>query len=80
MPFREAHAITGKAVQLAEKKDALLAELSLTELKKLSKKIEKDVYKYLDPMTSISAKTSVGGTAPSQVKKQIIRAKMDLKI
>ena len=80
LPFREAHAITGKAVQLAEKKDALLAELSLTELKKLSKKIEKDVYKYLDPMTSISAKTSVGGTAPSQVKKQIIRAKMDLKI
>ena len=62
------------------KKDALLAELSLTELKKLSKKIEKDVYKYLDPMTSISAKTSVGGTAPSQVKKQIIKAKMDLKI
>ena len=80
MMFREAHAITGKAVQLAEKKDALLAELSLTELKKLSKKIEKDVYKYLDPMTSISAKTSVGGTAPSQVKKQIIKAKMDLKI
>ena len=65
---------------MAEKKDALLAELSLTELKKLSKKIEKDVYKYLDPMTSISAKTSVGGTAPSQVKKQIIKAKMDLKI
>ena len=31
-------------------------------------------------MTSISAKTSVGGTAPSQVKKQIIKAKMDLKI
>ena len=80
LPFREAHTITGKAVQLAEKKDALLAELSLTELKKLSKKIEKDVYKYLDPMTSISAKTSVGGTAPSQVKKQIIKAKMDLKI
>ena len=50
------------------------------DLKKLSKKIEKDVYKYLDPMTSISAKTSVGGTAPSQVKKQIIKAKMDLKI
>ncbi len=80
LPFREAHAITGKAVQLAEKKDALLIELPLTELKKLSKKIEKDVYKFLDPMASISAKTSIGGTAPSQVKKQIIKAKMDLKI
>ncbi|MFL2780337.1 MAG: argininosuccinate lyase [Gammaproteobacteria bacterium] len=80
LPFREAHAITGKAVQLAEKKDALLIELPLTELKKLSEKIEKDVYKFLDPMASISAKTSIGGTAPSQVKKQIIKAKMDLKI
>ena len=80
LPFREAHAITGKAVQLAEKKDALLIELPLSELKKLSEKIEKDVYKFLDPMASISAKTSIGGTAPSQVKKQIIKAKMDLKI
>ena len=80
LPFREAHNITGKAVQLAEKKDALLIELSLIELKKLSKKIEKDVYKYLDPMASISAKTSIGGTAPSQVKKQIIKAKIDLNL
>ena len=67
-------------MQLAEKKDALLIELPITELKKLSEKIEKDVYKFLDPMASISAKTSIGGTAPSQVKKQIIKAKMDLKI
>ena len=75
----EAHNITGKAVQLALKKDALVIELPLIELKKLSKKIEKDVYKYLDPI-SISAKTSIGGTAPSQVKKQIIKAKIDLKL
>ena len=80
LPFREAHNITGKAVQLAEKKDALLIELPLIELKKLSKKIEQDVYKYLDPMASISAKTSIGGTVPSHVKKHIIKAKIDLKL
>ena len=80
IPFRSAHAITGKAVQLAEKKDALLEELSLEEFKNLSPKIDKDVYKYLDPMSSIAAKSSIGGTAPSQVKKQIDKAKITLKI
>ena len=36
IPFRDAHAISGKAVQLAESKDFLLSELSLKELKKLN--------------------------------------------
>ena len=60
--------------------ETLVPFLDELELKKLSEKIEKDVYKFLDPMASISAKTSIGGTAPSQVKKQIFKAKMDLKI
>ena len=80
IPFRDAHAISGKAVQLAESKDFLLSELSLKELKKLNTLIEKDVFKHLDPLKSISSKSSIGGTAPSQVSKQIIQAKSKLKI
>jgi len=80
IPFRDAHAISGKAVQLAESKDFLLSELSLKELKKLNALIEKDVFKHLDPLKSISSKNSVGGTAPSQVLKQITQAKNKLKI
>ena len=80
IPFRDAHAISGKAVQLAESKDFLLSELSLKELKKLNALIEKDVFKHLDPLKSISSKSSIGGTAPSQVSKQIIQAKSKLKI
>ena len=80
IPFRDAHAISGKAVQLAESKDFLLSELSLKELKKLNTLIEKDVFKHLDPLKSISSKNSIGGTAPSQVSKQIIQAKSKLKI
>ena len=80
IPFRDAHAISGKAVQLAESKDFLLSELSLKELKKLNALIEKDVFKYLDPLKSISSKNSIGGTAPSQVSKQITQAKNKLKI
>ena len=55
IPFRDAHAISGKAVQLAESKDFLLSELSLKELKKLNALIEKDVFKHLDPLKSISS-------------------------
>ena len=80
IPFRDAHAISGKAVQLAESKDFLLSELSLKELKKLNALIEKDVFKHLDPLKSISSKNSIGGTAPSQVLKQITQAKNKLKI
>lgn len=80
IPFRDAHAISGKAVQLAEKQNLLLVELTLSELKKLNSIIDKDVYKYLDPMKSINSKNSIGGTAPSQVKKQISAAKGSLNI
>lgn len=80
IPFRDAHAISGKAVQLAETSDLLLSELSLKDLKKLNALIEKDVFKHLDPLKSITSKSSIGGTAPSQVLKQIAHAKNKLKL
>jgi argininosuccinate lyase len=80
IPFRDAHEISGKAVQIAEKQDLLLVELPLEELKQLNSIIDKDVYKFLDPMKSINSKNSIGGTAPGQVKKQISIAKNFLKI
>ena len=80
IPFRDAHAISGKAVQLAETSDLLLSELSLKDLKKLNALIEKDVFKHLDPLKSITSKSSIGGTAPSQVLKQIAHAKDKLKL
>ncbi|MDC1138733.1 argininosuccinate lyase [Gammaproteobacteria bacterium] len=80
IPFRDAHAISGKAVQLAETSDLLLSELSLKDLKKLNALIEKDVFKHLDPLKSINSKSSIGGTAPSQVLKQIAHAKDKLKL
>ena len=52
----------------------------MKELKKLNALIEKDVFKHLDPLKSISSKNSIGGTAPSQVLKQITQAKNKLKI
>ena len=79
VPFREAHEITGMAVKYAEDNDLLLFEMSLDEFKKISKKISQDVFDYIDPSDSIQAKTSIGGTALQQIKKEIKRAKDYLK-
>ena len=75
IPFRDAHAITGKLVNLAEKKKCKLAELSFAEIQGVEKKIKKDVYDYLSAEASVKSRSSYGGTAPAQVKKQVELAK-----
>jgi len=73
--FREAHEITGKIVLDCIKKKIELHELSLKELKSFSPVIGKDVFPTLDPAASVRARSSYGGTSPSQVLKQIKRYK-----
>ncbi len=75
LTFREAHQITGKIVLLAEKKNKLLSELSLEELKSIEPKINDDIFNYLSIESSISKKKSYGGTEHTQIKKAIRRAK-----
>lgn len=71
VPFREAHEITGKIVLycISNKKD--LQSLELKELKSFSNTISADVFKALDPAESVKARSSYGGTAPSEVMRQI---------
>ena len=75
VPFREAHEITGKTVKEAERKNIFIREFNLSELKKIHPKIEKDIYKFIDPKRAIHAKNSLGGTSPKKVKAAIIAAK-----
>ena len=75
VPFREAHEITGKIVLDCIKKKIELHELSLKELKSFSTVVGKDVFPTLDPAASVRARSSYGGTSPSQVLKQIKRYK-----
>ena len=79
MPFRDAHAVVGKAVRFALEHDKDLAGLSLAELQRFSNLISKDVYNYLDPQGSVAARDHAGGTAPSQVRKAVKRARRQLK-
>ena len=75
MPFRKAHETAGKIVAHAESKGVQIFELEVSELSKFSKLISEDVSSYLDPVKSINSRKLVGGTAPSQVKKEINFAK-----
>lgn len=71
MPFREAHHVTGRAVALAENKGIALEKLSLADLKSIHDGITDDVFSVLSVQNSVKSRTSFGGTAPAEVKKQV---------
>ena len=78
IPFRDAHHITGKAVALAEAKSIGLEKLTLAEMQSIHEGITEDVFSVLTVEKSVRSRTSFGGTAPSEVKKQIAAAKRKL--
>ncbi len=71
VPFRSAHEITGKIVLSCISRNIPLTSLSLRELRNFSSAIDKDVRAILDPEVSVKTRSSFGGTAPSEVKRQI---------
>ena len=70
IPFREAHHIAGRAVRLAESKGVDLGELSLADLRDVEPRITRDVFKVLTIERSAASRTSYGGTAPANVRRQ----------
>jgi argininosuccinate lyase len=78
IPFREAHQITGKAVQYAEEKGKNLDALSLDELQSFSPLIGKDVFDYIRIENAVNRRNSTGGTARQRVVEQIKKAKKEL--
>ena len=73
IPFRDAHHITGAVVALAEKKGATLDALSLKDLQSIQPQITKDVFSVLSVDASVASRTSFGGTAPENVKREAER-------
>jgi len=80
LPFRQAHAVAGQAVQLAGKMGKPLDTLSLPELQTLSVLIDPDIYHVFDPQQSVARRNATGGTAPEAVEKQIQNAKNKIQI
>ncbi len=77
LPFRDAHEVVGKVVQYLIENNKTLKkdDMSLSELEKFSNLIEADVFDILTLEGSVSARDHIGGTSPTQVKKQITRLK-----
>ncbi len=71
VPFREAHAITGRVVRAALDQDRELTDFSLQELRKFSSRIEKGLFARLTAMAAIDQKSQVGGTARARVEQRI---------
>lgn len=78
IPFREAHVIVGKAVQIAEEKKISLEELSLATYQSIGPFDEK-VYQVFEPIKSIQKRNAIGGTSPQSVSDQIQIAKSNVK-
>ncbi len=78
VPFRDAHAIVGRAVARALEQGCDLSELSLETLRGFSPVIEEDVFSILTLEGALAARDHLGGTAPRQVRAAIRRARAAL--
>jgi argininosuccinate lyase len=70
MPFRNAHHVTGRIVKAAEAAGLPLERLPLDVMQKVEPKITKDVFKVLSVEDSVRSRTSFGGTAPANVRRE----------
>ena len=77
--FREGYKISAKLVNYAEKRKKKLNELSLSEVRKIKKDLDKNVLKVFDVKNSVNLKSSYGGTSINNIKKMISKLKKELK-
>lgn len=75
VPFRESHHITGRVVALAEEKGCGLEDLALAELTAIDERISNAVFDVLGVDNSVRSRNSYGGTAPDNVRAQVISAR-----
>ena len=75
LPFRDAHEVVGKLVALGLEEGIDFSEMDLKDLVAASNLIENDVYDILTLDGSLKARNHSGGTAPTQVRLAIDRAR-----
>jgi argininosuccinate lyase len=73
IPFREAHHITGTIVGKAAAANKPLHRLSLGEMQAVEKRIDERVFSVLSVSKSVASRTSYGGTAPKNVRREAKR-------
>ena len=75
LPFRDAHHVTGRVVRLAEERRCRLQDLSLADLQSVEPRISAEALSLLGTARAIERRTSYGGTAPDEVRRQAARAR-----
>ena len=80
MPFRDAHHASGSIVALADKKGCTLEELSFDDMVAIEPRLNDKVMGYLSVEGAAAARTSFGGTAPDEVRRQISVARKNYKL
>ena len=73
LPFREAHAVTGRIVKAAEERGVALHKLTLAEMQAIDERVSEAVYGVLGIDQSVGSRTSLGGTAPRNVRREARR-------
>ena len=79
LSFRESYTSSSKLVNFAEKNKKILSDLTLEEIKKIYKDLDKSVLKVFDVKNSMNLKKSYGGTSESNVKSMIKKYKKEAK-
>ena len=78
MPFREAHEVVGTVVTRAIELRTELDQLSLSELREVSKLFNEDVHSALTLEQTLGSKSQAGGTAPNAVASALTFARQSL--
>ena len=78
LPFRDAHHVTGRLVAMAEAEGKDLSDLTLDQMKSAHEALTEGVFDVLGVDNSVKSRTSYGGTAPDNVRAQIVRWKETL--
>jgi argininosuccinate lyase len=70
MPFREAHHVTGRIVATAAAKGVPLHRVPLDAMQQVEPRITREVFGVLSVDRSVKSRTSYGGTAPANVRRE----------
>ena len=71
LPFRDAYKISGKVVNYCIENKLTLETMTISQYKKFSKLIDKDVYDFIKLETCVMKRMSLGGTSPKNIDRQI---------
>ena len=71
VPFRDAHHVAGRIVAHCEGSKINLTALSVTDLLAFHASFDEGVLEWLDPRAAAERRTSYGGTATVEIRRQV---------